>query len=62
MGYVKIPHTLKSRKENDIEKTREEFWKQAYLAYVGAANSTDENGAAKWADIALVEFDKRFKL
>jgi hypothetical protein len=59
MGYaIRYPRTsLSTPSKNE----RKKFWKQAYLAYVGAANSTDENGAAKWADIALVEFDKRFK-
>jgi uncharacterized protein YukJ len=44
----------------DSEHQRKDFWCNVYLAYVGASNSTDENGAKKWADIALARFDERF--
>lgn len=39
---------------------RKEFWCNVYIAYVGASNSTSNDGACKWADIALQRFDERF--
>lgn len=48
--------------EEKHENYRKELWCKIYVAYVSAANATDKNGAKVWADIALEEFDKRFKL
>lgn len=39
---------------------RKKLWCDVYVAYVGASNSTDNNGAYKWADKALEKFDERF--
>ena len=39
---------------------RKKLWCDVYLAYVGASNSTNNDGAYKWADIALERFDERF--
>ena len=40
---------------------RKQLWCEIYVAYVSAANATNDDGAAKWADIALKRFDERFK-
>ena len=42
------------------ENCRKELWIKVYIAYVSAANATKEDGASKWADIALKRFDERF--
>lgn len=42
------------------ENFRKELWCNVYVGYVSASNSSDPNGASRWADIALNEFDKRF--
>lgn len=47
-----------TREHEDIRK---EIWVKVYVAYVSASNSISVNGAAKWADQALKEFDSRFK-
>ena len=43
------------------EDHRKQLWCDVYVAYVNAANATNNDGAAKWADIALKRFDERFK-
>ncbi len=47
--------------DKDHEVVRKQLWSEVYVAYVSAANATNPNGAARWADIALEEFDKRFR-
>lgn len=44
----------------DHENQRKQLWCDIYIAYVTAANSTNADGAAYWADIALKRFDERF--
>ena len=39
---------------------RKKLWCDVYVAYVGASNSTNNDAAFKWADIALERFDERF--
>lgn len=45
----------------DHEQIRKELWINIYIAYVGDANAVNQNGGKNWADIALKEFDERFK-
>lgn len=45
----------------DYEVIRAELWKEVYVAYVSASNSTRADYGKTWADTALIEFDKRFK-
>ena len=45
----------------DYEIIRAELWKDVYVAYVQASNSTNPNGGSGWADCALKAFDDRFK-
>lgn len=58
------PENFRSSKKTvmnkETENTRKQFWIDVYLAYVGAENSIDTDGGAKWADIALERFDERF--
>lgn len=42
------------------EIIRKQLWRDIACAYVSAANSTNANGAAKWADKILEAFDDRF--
>lgn len=42
------------------ENIRKKLWCDVYVAYVGAANATKEDGASRWADIALKRFDDAF--
>lgn len=42
------------------ENIRKKLWCDVYVAYVGASNSTNNDGAYKWADIALERFDEKF--
>ena len=44
----------------ETELNRQALWSEVVVAYIGASNSTNKNGAYSWADIALEEFDKRF--
>lgn len=44
----------------DHEQQRKELWVGVYIAYVRADNSTDQDGASRWADTALKRFDERF--
>lgn len=46
--------------EKEYKLVRQKFWINIYVAYVGAANATNPNGAERWADIALKEYDRRF--
>lgn len=46
--------------EKDHEAQRKKLWCDVYVAYVGAANSTNPSGAKEWADIALKAFDAKF--
>ncbi len=53
----------KKLSKNEIHQNyRKELWSKVYIAYVSSSNSTSENAGSKWADIALSEFDKRFKV
>lgn len=47
--------------DKDHEQIRKQLWCDVYVAYVGAGNSTNSDGAHRWADIALERFDERFK-
>jgi lysozyme family protein len=49
-------------KEERHEILRKEFWSKIYVAYVSSDNSINNDGAFKWADIALQRFDERFSL
>ena len=44
------------------ENLRKKLWINTYVAYVSSSNSTNENGAYKWANIALERFDEKFPL
>lgn len=46
--------------DKDHEAQRKKLWCDVYVAYVGAANSTNINGAKVWADVALRNFDEKF--
>jgi hypothetical protein len=37
-----------------------QLWCEVYVAYVGASNSFNHDGAAAWADTAVRRFDERF--
>ncbi len=43
------------------EQQRRQLWCDVYVALVRSGNSTDENEGRLWSDIALAEFDRRFK-
>lgn len=45
----------------ELESTRMKLWCDVYVAYVGAANATKNDGAYIWADNALKRFDETFK-
>jgi len=45
----------------DYEAIRAELWKEVFVAYVSSSNSTNISGGKTWADVAVEEFDKRFK-
>ena len=45
----------------DHEMIRKELWANIARSYVNSSNSTDADGAARWADKILSDFDKRFK-
>lgn len=51
----------KGKMNKDYEVIRAELWKEVYVAYVSASNSTRADYGKNWADDALAEFDKRFK-
>lgn len=40
---------------------RVEFWKAVFVAVAGSSNVVDPKKPATWADVALQEFDKRFR-
>ena len=46
--------------DKDTEQLKKELWVKVYVAYVESSNSTISTGAAKWADVAVDEFVKRF--
>lgn len=46
--------------EENHENLRKDFWCKVYVSYVSSANAVKEDGAYKWADIALKRFDERF--
>ena len=48
-------------KDETLLEIRMKLWCDVYIAYVGAANATKDDGAYRWADIALKRFDERFK-
>jgi hypothetical protein len=47
------------KEEHDL--VRKELWISIASAYVNSSNSTSKEGAAKWADKVLEDFDSRFK-
>lgn len=44
----------------DYEDCRQKLWCDVYVAYVGASNSQNSDGAKSWADTALRRCDERF--
>jgi len=40
--------------------SRERVWLDAWIAVATSSNSTRSSAATGWADVCLVEFDKRF--
>ena len=46
--------------KEEHKNLRKQIWIDVYVAYVGAANATNPDGASTWADIALQRFDERF--
>jgi len=51
---------MNDREEVIHKRQRKQLWLEVYVAYVGAANSTDKYEAAIWADRAVAAFDKSF--
>lgn len=45
----------------ELESQRMKLWCDVFIAYVGAANSVNKEGAKNWADYAIKTFDERFK-
>jgi len=48
--------------EEKHENQRKKLWSDVYVAYVSASNSSKDDGAYVWADIALKRFDERFSV
>jgi hypothetical protein len=51
---------MNAREEVIHKRQRKQLWLEVYVAYVAAANSTDNDEAAIWADTAIAAFDKTF--
>lgn len=47
--------------KEEHQNIRKKLWIDVYVAYVGAANAINKDGASQWADIALKRFDERFE-
>lgn len=52
--------SLLTTQENH-EELRKKLWVNAWVNVAAAATCTDPKAATRWADIALNDFDERFK-
>jgi len=63
MPYTKLPpppRYIAHVEAKELLEIKRKLWCDVYIAYVGAMNAINEDGAANWADIAVKRFDERF--